>query len=407
MQKEEAIYWQQHCNDLNLSKKHSHIKKEVIEHTSFLPMKSPLQQRLYHIIENSYVTVKCSNESCDNQVKWDTSLKQYKKYCCLRCSYTDPVKIQKSQAWKQDPEKFKHANKKGLESRQKTNLERYGHTNFLASEPGQAIGIKSKIERYGEDFREQELKKRTETMLKLYNTHAYPTTSDFWKKRNETMLEKYGVIHSMQNDFLKLKAQLTNIEKYGVDNPSKNKDIRANGKLTCIEKYGVENYSQSSMIDILPLIQNKEWLIDQYINQHKTAVQIAEELHISDGTIGQYLRRHEIGIKQTIWYSARQIQWLNLVAEKEEIYIQHALNEGEYQIPGTRYKADGYCSETNTIYEFHGDYWHGNPEVYAAELINEVSGKSMGELYENTIIKENVIKELGYNLVVMWEGDFV
>ncbi len=57
----------------------------------------------------------------------------------------------------------------------------------------------------------------------------------------------------------------------------------------------------------------------------------------------------------------------------EGIYIQYALNDGEYQIPGTRYKADGYCSETNTIYEFHGDYWHGNPSKFSPTDINELN----------------------------------
>jgi hypothetical protein len=86
------------------------------------------------------------------------------------------------------------------------------------------------------------------------------------------------------------------------------------------------------------------------------------------------------------------------------VLIQHALNGGEYQIPGTRYKADGYCQETNTIYEFHGDYWHGNPEIYPPTVSNVIVGKTMGELYEYTIKREEEIKSLCYNLVVMWEN---
>ena len=33
-------------------------------------------------------------------------------------------------------------------------------------------------------------------------------------------------------------------------------------------------------------------------------------------------------------------------------------------IPMSNYKADGYCKETNTVYEFNGDYFHGNPTIY-------------------------------------------
>ena len=37
--------------------------------------------------------------------------------------------------------------------------------------------------------------------------------------------------------------------------------------------------------------------------------------------------------------------------KNENIYIQHALNTGEFKIISTKWKADGYCKETNTIYQ--------------------------------------------------------
>jgi len=40
-------------------------------------------------------------------------------------------------------------------------------------------------------------------------------------------------------------------------------------------------------------------------------------------------------------------------------YIQHAGNAGEFKIPETRFTVDGYAADTNTIYEFHGCFWHG------------------------------------------------
>lgn len=39
--------------------------------------------------------------------------------------------------------------------------------------------------------------------------------------------------------------------------------------------------------------------------------------------------------------------------------------------------------------------------------MNIVSKKTFGELYQNTLEKEEVIKKLGYNLVVMWERDWI
>jgi hypothetical protein len=104
-------------------------------------------------------------------------------------------------------------------------------------------------------------------------------------------------------------------------------------------------------------------------------------------------------------YSKSQIEWLNYISIKDKIIIQHIENEGEYVIPNTKYKADGYCKEKNTIYEFHGDYWHGNPLIFDQ---NEEfkDGITFGELYEKTIEREKQIKDMGFNLIVIWENDW-
>ena len=62
--------------------------------------------------------------------------------------------------------------------------------------------------------------------------------------------------------------------------------------------------------------------------------------------------------------------------------------------------------ETNTIYEFYGDYWHGNPKRFILTDINKRTKTTFGELYKNTLQKEKDIRELGYNLVVIWESDW-
>ena len=105
-------------------------------------------------------------------------------------------------------------------------------------------------------------------------------------------------------------------------------------------------------------------------------------------------------------YSKCQIKWLDFISSYNQIKIQHAENEGEYIIPTTKYSADGYCKETNTIYEFHGDFWHGNPKIYHPIDINPISNKTFQELYQRTLDREQEIKNLGYNLIVIWESDW-
>ena len=104
-------------------------------------------------------------------------------------------------------------------------------------------------------------------------------------------------------------------------------------------------------------------------------------------------------------YSKKGIEYLEFIAIKYKIFLQHANNIGEFKIPKTNYKADGYCENTNTIYEFYGDYFHGNPRIF--DKNDKVFyGKTFGELYETTINRENIIKNLGYNLVTIWENEW-
>jgi hypothetical protein len=67
---------------------------------------------------------------------------------------------------------------------------------------------------------------------------------------------------------------------------------------------------------------------------------------------------------------------------------------------------DGFDVTTNTVYEFLGDYWHGNPEIYNLSDIHPKVKKSFGELYENTFKMLDKVKSLGYNVKYIWENDW-
>jgi hypothetical protein len=142
----------------------------------------------------------------------------------------------------------------------------------------------------------------------------------------------------------------------------------------------------------------------EYVNNH-TKINIICNKH---GLFEQTPQGHISGrgcIKCAKKYSKSQIKWLDFISSYNQIKIQHAENGGEYVIPNTRFKADGYCQETNTIFEFHGDLWHGNPKLYNQED-RSFFGKTYGELHEKTIKREQEIRDMGFNLVVMWESDW-
>jgi len=78
----------------------------------------------------------------------------------------------------------------------------------------------------------------------------------------------------------------------------------------------------------------------------------------------------------------------------------------EYNIKGLNIRVDGYDPTTNTVYEFLGDYWHGNPEIYEPKKDNPTIKKSYGYLYKCTQERLESLEDLGYNVVYIWESDY-
>lgn len=101
-------------------------------------------------------------------------------------------------------------------------------------------------------------------------------------------------------------------------------------------------------------------------------------------------------------FSKVSIKWLNYLSETTNVSIQHALNGGEYIIDEVG-KVDGYCKAINTVHEFQGCFWHGCPTCYSGDTINTRNQIDMGTLNKRTLAKNKKIRELGYNLVTVYE----
>ena len=104
-------------------------------------------------------------------------------------------------------------------------------------------------------------------------------------------------------------------------------------------------------------------------------------------------------------FSKMSIMWLNYVSTTKGLNIQHALNGSEKKLPidDKTYKVDGFCEETNTVYEFYCYFWHGCPNCYKPNIINSKNQRDMGTLNDLTIEKRETIKSAGYNHVSTYE----
>ena len=69
-----------------------------------------------------------------------------------------------------------------------------------------------------------------------------------------------------------------------------------------------------------------------------------------------------------------------------------------------RHTVDGL--DGHIIYEFLGDYWHGNPETTNHVEINKNTKLTFGELYKKTFDRFDILRKLGYELKYIWENDW-
>lgn len=243
------------------------------------------------------------------------------------------------------------------------------------------------------------------TMQQRYGVDYFTQHESMESKRRLTNYQKYGTPHSLSSETIRNKIKSTNTSRYGAEWGLSSDDVRDKIKQTCRKRYGVEFHSQKHMVDSMQRLTDCNWLLHQYVDLRKTAQAIADELGVDDSTVNVYLKNHNIAIKRFDRFSYRCIQWLLSLNNPN---IQHALNGGEYNLPGTRYKVDGYDPLTNTVYEFHGDIYHGNPQVFCKDAqCHPYSVLTAGQLYEKTLQREMNIRAMGYNLVTMWEYDWM
>lgn len=102
----------------------------------------------------------------------------------------------------------------------------------------------------------------------------------------------------------------------------------------------------------------------------------------------------------------RVSQSLSRYREQTDGPIQHALSaQGEYLIPGSRYKVDGY--RPGVCYEFNGCLYHGCPKCITQRNTTLPKTQETAEvLYQKTLNKQRFLWDKGYKVVTIWEHEY-
>ncbi len=97
--------------------------------------------------------------------------------------------------------------------------------------------------------------------------------------------------------------------------------------------------------------------------------------------------------------SRREIEFLNHVGISPE--------NRQCGIPTTNFLVDGVDKAANVIYEFLGDYWHGNPRVFPRNTKMRGGHLTCGDVFDRTMQRFASLSMLGYTIKYVWESDWV
>lgn len=122
----------------------------------------------------------------------------------------------------------------------------------------------------------------------------------------------------------------------------------------------------------------------------------------------QFLEENKIalirGTKRYQKQSAIAIKWLKWMEKKDKCEIQHVFHKGEKKI--LQYRVDGFCKDTNKVYEFYGCYWHGCPKCCPNNNSGPGTFETTNDAYKHCLDRSDIVRNEGYELEEIWECDY-
>jgi hypothetical protein len=182
-------------------------------------------------------------------------------------------------------------------------------------------------------------------------------------------------------------------EKFPMDH------INGSGCPSCSNKRKKNN---SDFVFYATNIHNNKYVYEKinYVNNYTKLEIICPKHGVFWQTPLAHLRGQECPKCRGNCISKLEIKWL------DSLEIPQHFRHKSIIMDNKKYMVDAYDPNTNTIYEFYGDFWHGNPQIYKYDEINIRNKKTFGFLYQKTIEREKIFINNNYKLITMWESDF-
>lgn len=342
--------------------------------------KSGFKTREKHI-QNHFPDVYEKIINLNSNNNWFTNLYNYlydvdKNKICPECGKTLYVKIFNLgyPIYCSTPCKNKNINFR--EKVKKTCLSKYGvdnpsKSNIVKERIKNKLYIDGKWYNKSDEFKN----KAKETCLKKYGVEHFSKTKQYHIKVKETSINRYGVDSYNKTVKSKNETKKKNLEKYGVEYYQSTQEFKDKSKQTCMKKYGVQHHTKTE--------EYKNKMKEYWRGKcgHDYYMQTEEFKAMMINTmINKY---GEIWLNYVPKYNINSIIYLDMISEKLNISIQHALNGGEKKF--IKYWVDGYIEEYNICIEWDEKHHNGTRQK-ERDLKKE---KFLKEIFNCSIIRIN------------------
>ena len=223
------------------------------------------------------------------------------------------------------------------------------------------------------------------------------TTKEFIEKAIKVHGDLFN--YSLVNYINNIKKVEIICKKHGSFYQSPNSHLSGSG---CDKCGGTFAYSTEEFIGIAAKAHGNlyDYSLVNYIDAHSKIKIICKKHGIFLQKPNDHLNCH--GCPHCFHVISRsETRWL------DGLNIPKEFRQFKIKINNKRFMVDGYSPELNTIYEFLGDYYHGNPNKFNPNDINKRTKKTFGELYNKTMNRINFLQSHGFNVVYIWENEFI
>jgi hypothetical protein len=147
---------------------------------------------------------------------------------------------------------------------------------------------------------------------------------------------------------------------------------------------------------------------DFYVYDRSTFKSVTEKTRIICPIHGEFYQQVSVHLNGSKCKKCRN-KWVKQDLWLDSLNIPRCAQNRQVKLiaGSSTYVVDGYNPSTNTAYEFWGDFWHGNPVKYNLDDIHPICAVPYGKLLENTKLKVSNLKKSGFNVIEMWESDWM